>query len=404
MAATMPFFSRPCSGLRRIRPSSVASAVVSDGPSCPPLGRLGVWAGTCEEFAAGLDSKDVQYGCRNDSNLAAELSRRLAVGAHTRSEPKSFDVVLFAGGGNLNSYWPELIARRAAIAAAANTAGVPYILSGQGVGPVSAEIIPMLSFLIGGAAAVATRDPLSLRLLRRIVPNGPRMDMVGDDALGLRYDEPPVARAHLAQIGVPVDRPLLGFQAREACYVGFSREELKDTALQVDDFAAENGYVVVAVPISTQSHAPEAELLADLAACTRRRASWHIADHGGDVAAIAGVIKVCSAFLAHSYHAAIFALENRIPTLLFARTEYYRLKGEALRTAFGIPAPLTAPPDLMDDTIAGRLERISQSSWSQGMTSADVDAWLDKALPRHGGGIHTRSIAGIDRAGFGIAG
>jgi len=34
--------------LRRIRPDCLAS-VVSDGASCPPLGRLGAWTGTCKE-------------------------------------------------------------------------------------------------------------------------------------------------------------------------------------------------------------------------------------------------------------------------------------------------------------------------------------------------------------------
>ena len=210
-------------------------------------------------------------------------------------------------------------------------------------------------------------------------------------------DEPLVARGRLAEIGVPLDRPLLGFQAREASYVGFSRDELKDTARQVDDFAAENGYVVVAVPINMQSHGPEVELLADLAYGSRRRAQWHIVNPAGDVAAIAGVIKVCSAVLTHSYHAAIFALENRIPTLLFARTEYYRLKGEALRTAFGIPVPLIALPDMADGAIADQLEKISQSSWSRGMTSADVDAWLDGALPRDHGQRISISLDGQDR-------
>ena len=212
-------------------------------------------------------------------------------------------MVLFAGGGNLNSYWPELIARRAAIAAAANAAGVPYILSGQGVGPISAEIIPMLSFLVGGASAVATRDLLSLRLLNQIIADGPRMEMVGDDALGLRYDGPLVARSHLAEIGVPLRRPLLAFQAREADYVGFSRDDLKATARQVDSFAAENGYAVLSVPINMQPHGPEASLLSELAYGYRRRAEWHIVNHAGDVAAIAGVIKICNALLTHSYHA-----------------------------------------------------------------------------------------------------
>ncbi len=123
----------------------------------------------------------------------------------------------------------------------------------------------MLSFLVGGARAVATRDQLSLRLLKQIIPDAPRMEMVGDDALGLAYEGPPVARNHLAEIGVPLGRPLLAFQAREANYVGFSRDELKATARQVDDFAAENGYTVLAVPINMQPHGPEASLLSELA-------------------------------------------------------------------------------------------------------------------------------------------
>ena len=102
---------------------------------------------------------------------------------------------------------------------------------------------------------------------------------------------------------------------------------------------------------------PRWSLLAELAYGNRRRAQWHIVNPAGDVAAIAGVIKICNAVLTHSYHAAIFALENRIPTLLFARTEYYRLKGEALRTAFGIPVPLIASPDMAHGAIADQLER-----------------------------------------------
>ncbi|MGO9471736.1 MAG: polysaccharide pyruvyl transferase family protein [Isosphaeraceae bacterium] len=389
--------------LRRIRPDSLAS-VVSDGASCPPLGRLGVWAGTCKEFGSGLDPEAVRRGCRDEAALVGELSSRLKFGSHPRTDLKSFDAVLFAGGGNLNLYWPELIAWRAAIAAAANVAGVPYVLTGQGVGPVSAEIIPMLSFLVAGASAVATRDPLSSRMLLRIVADGPPIKMVGDDALGLRVDEPQIARGRLAEIGVPPDRPLLAFQAREAPYVGFSREELRDTARQVDDFAAENGYIVVAVPINMHPVAPEAALLADLAYGSRRRAMWHVVNPGGDVAAIAGVIKVCSAVLTHSYHVAIFALESQIPTLLFARTEYYQLKAEALRTAFGIPVPLIALPGMAPGAIADQIERISQSSWSRGMTGADVEAWLDGALPRDGSGSGTMSIPRFDLPALGMAG
>ncbi len=95
--------------LARIRPNCLAS-VVSDGADCPPLGRLGVWAGTCEEFCSGLNVADVTCGCRDRAALPAELARWLKFGSQSRADLSEFNMILFAGGGNLNSYWPALIA------------------------------------------------------------------------------------------------------------------------------------------------------------------------------------------------------------------------------------------------------------------------------------------------------
>lgn len=389
--------------LGRIRPGCLA-AVVTDGPNCPPLGRLAAWLGTTAEFVSGLDLETVRHGCAADAAVAEDLSRRLELGSRPRSDLNSFDVVLMAGGGNLNSYWPNLVAVRTAIAAAARAARVPYILSGQGVGPISNEIVPMLSFLVAGASAVATRDLPSRRMLEQLVPNSNHISMVGDDALGLSCDSPLTARNKLARIGVPLDRPLLAFQARDVDYVGFSRQELQATARIVDDFAADRGYIVVAVPINAQPHGPEVNLLLELTHSGPRRAPWHVANHSGDVAAISGMIKICTAVMTHSYHVAVFALENRVPTLLFARTEYYHLKAEALRSAFGIPVSLVASPNLSGPALADQLERISRSPWSPGMTSGDVDAWLDRRLPREGEQAGENLIFSLDRAAWSAAG
>jgi hypothetical protein len=102
------------------------------------------------------------------------------------------------------------------------------------------------------------------------------------------------------------------------------------------------------------------------------------------VRAIAGTIKSCAAVLTHSFHHAIFALESRIPTLLYAGSDYYLLKADALRTGFGVPVPLVARPGMKKDEIAGALESVAHSSWTRGMTGADVDRWLDVALPDKG--------------------
>jgi Polysaccharide pyruvyl transferase len=221
-------------------------------------------------------------------------------------------------------------------------------------------------------------------LLKQLVPDGPPIKMVGDDALGLLCEDSTVARKRLAEIGVPLDRPWLGFQAREALYVGRSREDLRETARQVDEFAAAHGYVVVCVATNSQSAAPETELLVELAFGTRRRAEWHVVDAAGDAAVTAGIIKTCSAFLTHSYHTAVFALENRIPTLLFARSDYYQLKAEALRAAFGTPVPISAP---QGGAFGDLLERVARTSWSRGMSSEEVDDWLDKVLSSRAGSM-----------------
>ncbi len=389
--------------LQRVRPGSLAS-VVSDGERCPPLGRLAAWAGTCDEFVGRLHGEDVLRGLREDRSLLEELSRWVKFGTSRSWSLESYDLVVMAGGGNLNLHWPDLIARRAAIAAAANAAGVPYILSGQGIGPISDEIIPMLSFLAGGAKAVATRDPESAELLRKLCPNGPPMDMVGDDALGLRNEGLLASRRRLAEIGVPPGRRLLAFHAREACYMGFSRAELHETARTVDQFAAENGYAVVCVPINMQPHDPEVALLLELATGGSRRADWFVVNPGADIAAVAGVFKACDAILAHSYHAAIFALENRIPTLLFAGSEYYRLKADALRRGFGIPVPIIADPGLTSHSIADRVREISRASWSRGMTGADVDAWYDRLLPPEDLVRLQRSPTALAHESLGLAG
>ena len=289
--------------LRRVRPSSLA-AVVSDGPDCPPLGLLGTWAGTCEEFTSGLDRADVLRGCQNDPVLVERMSRWVKFGSRIPIDLRLFDVVLIAGGGNLNCHWPDLTARRAAIAAAANAASIPYILSGQGVGPVSAEVTPLISYLVGQASAVATRDPLSLRILRKMVPDHSRIDMVGDDALGLHCDGPAVARRHLSEIGVPLDRPLLGFQAREANYVGFSREDLRETARLVDDLRPRTTMSFSACRSICSLMPPRWSCLPTWPTAAIAAAEWHIVNHAGNVAAIAGTIKICDALLTHSYHAA----------------------------------------------------------------------------------------------------
>ena len=96
--------------------------------------------------------------------------------------------------------------------------------------------------------------------------------MVGDDALGLQCDGPWLLERHLAEIGVPLDRPLLGFQAREARTL-VSRA-MSSRIPPAESMISRRRTDTLSSPCrSTCSpHGPEVELLADLAYGSRRRA------------------------------------------------------------------------------------------------------------------------------------
>ncbi len=367
--------------LQRVRPGCLP-VVVTDEDSIPELGRLGIWAGTTREFCRGLDPNAIRAGCGRHTGAAAELPARVDAGTCTPIGPyplDAFDAVLLSGGGNLTTHWPHLVYRRAAIAAAARALDVRCIVSGQGIGPLSAEMAPLLSVLVDAAAHFGVRDPKSAELLRELSLLAPHVTVVGDDALGLRT-EPEEVRARLAELGVPLDQPVVGFHVRHADgYVGIGSEELQAIARSADELAIQMGGVVLGLPINSQSPVPEFPLLLDLA--RGRRVPWFVLDAAEDVAALAAATGLCRAVLTCSFHVALFALERHVPTVLFSRTPYYERKGKGLQGTFTLPCAITLSPDCGVAAIRERLAVQESHPWQPAPCSDDVDRWLASALP-----------------------
>jgi len=368
--------------LARLRPGCVP-VVVTDGDALPPLGRLGVWAGTTAELGRALDPAVLRA-----AGAGGGLGEALVAGSGAAAQPidpalrdlGAYDVVLIAGGGNLADPWPELVARRSAVAVAARARGVPVVVSGQGIGPVSNGVLPMLGLLVRAASAFAVRDAGSHALLVELGLAGDHTTVVGDDALGLAVDVA-AARARLEARGLAPGAPLVGFQARVAGYVGCSRATLLELARSVDGLAAARAATVLGIPMNAQPPQPEAALQLELRdALGRRRARWMLADAADDAIAAAAAVKTCGALVTCSFHAALFALEAGIPTALVASTEYYARKSEALRQAFGLPAPLAVPPDASPELLAATLDALGAQPWRPATSSAAVDAWLDAML------------------------
>jgi alpha-1,6-rhamnosyltransferase len=390
--------------LQRVRPGCMP-VVVTDGKEVPPLGRLGVWAGTVEELCRSLDPDRVRSACRQnevEETLAARVGAAGSAAPFAPVDLSGVEVVLVTGGGNLNCYWPDLAYRRAAIVAAAAAHGIPCIVSGQGIGPLSPEVGPALALLAGVANRFGVRDPLSADLVRDLPRPGWRADVVGCDALGLDasgardsdFRRPLEAcglegaggagwrNRRLEDAGVPRGVPLVAFQAREHHdYVGLSREALLDRARQVDDFALESGGAVVGVPLNTQAAVAEIETLSWLMhALPGRGAPWFLVDCGSNVRAVAQVLRCCQAAIVQSYHAALFALEYRVPTLMYFATEYYRLKAVGLREYFGIPVEIVLPAEADAAAAALQIQRIRKAEWMPVGSPGKIDCWLDEAL------------------------
>jgi polysaccharide pyruvyl transferase WcaK-like protein len=370
--------------LQRVRPGCVP-VVVSDGEDVPRIGRLAVWAATLTELCRSLDPVAIRQGCRSPAQ-AASLPGRVQAGRGTGTfrpaDLASFDVILFSGGGILSRHWPEMVAQRAAVAAAASYHRVPYVVSGQGVGPLGPEVHGLLERLACGACRFGVRDPLSAALLREPPLACTGVDVVGDDSFGLELPDPGRIDRALQEAGVPAGVPLLAFNARtEAGRAGLSEQELSAVAEQVDELAARTGHVVVSVPICSRPWANETELLTALGGgLKRRRARWHLVDFRDDVAVIAALVGRCAAVVTHSYHIGLFALGQNVPTLMDARGEYHRRQAEGLRAYFGLAADITLPPAADSEAMETLLERQRANPGAPLRTPAEVDCWLDQAL------------------------
>lgn len=93
------------------------------------------------------------------------------------------DGVVVTGGGNLASTWPSHIFERLAIAAIADALAVPFVVSGQTLGPqLTDDDSALVGRLLGLARLVSVRESASLAVAERLGVPGDRLRLGADDA------------------------------------------------------------------------------------------------------------------------------------------------------------------------------------------------------------------------------
>lgn len=136
--------------------------------------------------------------CTNEDERArvlADLTARL--GDPTASHPPLVTEalgaagVVVAGGGNLNSHWPEHLYERVLLGRVARHVGIPLVITGQTVGP---ELEPhhrlLAAELLSGAVMVGVREQPSAAVVAELGIDPERILAQADDALMLTPTEP----------------------------------------------------------------------------------------------------------------------------------------------------------------------------------------------------------------------
>lgn len=99
---------------------------------------------------------------------------------------RAADAVLVAGGGNLNSFFPQHIFERASLAAVARALGKPYAFTSQTVGPlIRKQDAPYLEPLLGSAVGFGARERTTFGLVGTLGAPADRVALSMDDAFGL---------------------------------------------------------------------------------------------------------------------------------------------------------------------------------------------------------------------------
>ena len=180
--------------LRSLAPDEGLAITVASADPIATATRLGCSAVPWVGFAA----------CGDDTERAALM--RMASDGTTGSPAllaavAAADALVVAGGGNLNSMWPDHVHERALAAAVARRAGIPVVVTGQTLGPFDTRPErDAVAELLTTAAVVGVREPHSAEEARALGVEASRLVEAPDDALLLEGVPPQPPAGLLTQV------------------------------------------------------------------------------------------------------------------------------------------------------------------------------------------------------------
>jgi polysaccharide pyruvyl transferase WcaK-like protein len=221
------------------------------------------------------------------------------------------DVVVVVGAGLLTDAFATAALTVLELLETANRRGASTAMFGQGVGPLTdvelkaaaRRVLPRLDLICLREAKAGKPLLHALGVSDRII------EVTGDDAVELAYDERPAVPAGTG----------IGLSLRLARYSDVGDSLAKTVGEIIRDAGARHHAELVSLPISSYPNERDRERIAEALGLA-------LDDTGTDAwspQSVIGAVQRCRVVVTGSYHAGVFALAQGISVVALANSEYY---------------------------------------------------------------------------------
>ena len=333
--------------LRRISPNVDISVLVAD-PSLLASYCAGV-------TPISVESRDTFFeGYRTTGSRIYEAWR--SVRRYLRNHPasaefssafQSADAIVVAGGGFINDINPIQTRPLLRMIIAAARKGRRTALFGQGLGPLqNPELLHLLGKACQHGARIGLREPLHGPLvLQSAGVDNDAWTVTGDDAIEMAFLSRPQALGDA-----------LGFSLRFAEYSelqGHDCNVLRKSLLKLRKLLNAES---VSIPISFNAWEEDSLAIANILGNDEGNESLALDMPSTLISQAAR----CRVVVSGTYHGAVFALSQGIPSLCLYRSPYYRYKMEGLAAQFPTGCELL---DLSSDDVEDKVVNCVQRLW-----------------------------------------
>jgi polysaccharide pyruvyl transferase WcaK-like protein len=231
-----------------------------------------------------------------------------------RDAVEQSDAVLVSGGGNMTSIWPSHVYARAALAQLAQSAGIPFAVSGQTIGPQLGERdSELVSEMLRSSALFGVRERDSLALCTSL---GVTPDLNADDASFL---------ADLVTTREPLPLMPYALVSLSTHTAGFDKEEFVAAMAALLDEVASHTAVVFTAHFAPLDGPPRGdELMHERVRSAMTQPSGVVRVR--DSATSAHLARGAELVISSRYHPVVFAVSGGVPAIGIPVDDYTTTK------------------------------------------------------------------------------